>query len=161
MKDFTVDFTEQLVSNNDVQNQIGVVLFATDATVPIQLGKYENITDWIRTVNYTSGNTNTPEGICRMISQPWRVDVLRIAIVLTDGMANLDSNDCGTLQNASEQAREESILVYAIGVGMNVFDSELQVIASAPHFIDHVDTFRDINRTQETRAYEICFTGIL
>lgn len=163
---FTVDFATELFSDTEsVRSQnmdkLGVVLYSTNATSPISLTRFtSDLIDRIRSIQYTGGWTNTPEGICQMANETWGNNTLRLAIVLTDGMANRNSTKCGTLEEAAEYAKQnKSILIYAIGVGEGVNDTELVKIASGAHFVDHVESFNNIQSAQESTAYEICFTG--
>ena len=169
VRNYTYSFAETLTEGTDShQNRIGVILYSNTATVEIDLNSTLNqfqrkadLLQAVRNLPYLGGGTNTPEGLCQLAAQPWRSGlVLQLGIVLTDGQSNRQSIECGTLEQAAEQAKEQSILIYALGVGDGVDTDELQLIASGPHFVDHVDSFTEgLETARDVRSYEICFTG--
>ena len=126
----------------------------------------------IRNIAYdNAGSTNTADGLCLLLEEGYveengarlsSDDVFRLAIVLTDGKSNRDSERCDgydTLQAAAAVHRfPHSILVFAIGVTDNVNDNELQAIASSEDYITHLVSF-DANLFREAsdeQTYELC-----
>ena len=126
----------------------------------------------IRNIAYdNAGSTNTADGLCLLLEEGYveengarlsSDDVFRLAIVLTDGQSNRDSERCDgydTLQAAAAVHRfPHSILVFAIGVTDNVNDNELQAIASSEDYITHLASF-DANLFREAsdeQNYELC-----
>ena len=86
-------------------------------------------------------------------------------MVMTDGRSNRVSDECGNTTQAAaaltEFAQNNSILVYVVAVTNNVNLEELELIATSPEFISHLDSFdsTDLDSTQQLQAYELCFTG--
>ena len=76
---------------------------------------------------------------------------------MTDGRSGQLVDDAA----AAVHSFNYTILVYVIGVTDSTRQEELEVIATAPEFITHLDSFdqAELVATQEARAYEICFTG--
>ena len=166
VRNYTYSFADALIKDTDNhQNRIGVILYSNTATVEIDLDSTLNqfqrkadLLQAVRNLPYLGGGTNTPEGLVQLAAQPWRSGlVLQLGIVLTDGQCN---RQCHTLEQAAERAKEQSILIYALGVGVGVDTDELQLIASGPYFVDHVNSFTEgLETAREARSYEFCFTG--
>ena len=93
------------------------------------------------------------------------LSVFKLVIVITDGRSNRVSNECGTTVEAAtaltEFAQDNSVLVYVVAVTNNVDLEELELIATSPEFITHLNSFdsTDLDSTQQLQAYELCFTG--
>lgn len=168
VREYAINFISKLksetgTSSTNGTNRVGVISYSNFATIHANLSDNLNeveLTERIRLLPYNGGSTNTPDGICKMANQQWRGRerlVLRLGVVLTDGMANWESRDCGNLTQAVKMAKNKGILLYAVGVGRGVRINELIDIASSSHFVDHVDSFTGLEQAQEDRSYEICF----
>ena len=170
---FTYEFAKGLEIGPN-ENQIGVILFGTEGSVVFNLSTYSNKTSLLEGIRYnviyTSGSTNTADGLCLLLEEGYTEengarlssdDVFRLAIVLTDGQSNRDSERCGfdTLRAAEAVHNfSHSILVFAIGVTDSINDDELQAIASSENYITHLDNF-DANLFREAsdeQNYELC-----
>ena len=107
--------------------------------------------------------TYTNLGLDRMREQEWRTDisVLRLAIVLTDGVS---ANKERTKRAARMvHDHEPDILVFAIGVGNLVNPEELMEIASGngSQFLVYLDSFDShaLDSVGEGYSYQICYLG--
>ena len=171
IKNFTQAFIDALIDENSEGegDRIGVVLYGTLSEVYLPLNESTNfdkrsLLKLIDRIPYLSEWTNTADGLCRAIEQPWRdsLSVLRLVITLTDGMSNRDSPICGNTTTAASlvHATDPPLLSYAIGVA-NANADELLTIATTPELIDHLDSFNTdlLTAAQEARSYQICFTG--
>lgn len=174
VRDYAHNFTENLLSGNS-NSRVGVILFSDSASVEIELNNTREpleILQGIRNLPYRERYTNTPEGLCLLESMPWRssVSVLRIAIVLTDGMSNRGSVYCaqengmlGTVNATAARVHslQPPVTVLAVGIAGYVAE-ELLVIATNPLLIDELDSFdyRLLLQNQRSRGYFICFKGM-
>ena len=123
-----------------------------------------------RSLQLTFVLTQAAEGLCLLKYRDWRpsVSVLRIAVVLTDGMSNQESTTCminGILGTVNSTAREihnfvPPITVFAVGVS-NYVREELDAIATDPLLVDVLSSFdyRLLAQNQRSESYFICFEG--
>ncbi|KAK6961160.1 collagen alpha-3(VI) chain-like isoform X4, partial [Biomphalaria glabrata] len=136
MKDFVKDFL--LDADIDGGNvRVGVVIYSDADYVQFQLNTYAKKADVYNAIDdipYRYGSTNTADALKTMRSVMFtagngdRSDVDNIAVVVTDGVSNINSRR--TVPEA-EQARAEGIHIYAIGIGLTD-TRELDGIASKP-----------------------------
>ena len=172
IKNYTRAFVDALIDGNSrgEGDRIGIVIYGSEGNVSLPLSESEHmdkkaILKHIDSIPYFDESTNTADGLCRAIDQPWRdsLSVLRILVTLTDGMSNQVSSECGTTSEAAElvHSNKPPLLSYVIGVA-NANEDELLMISSAPELIDHLDTFNMelFAAAQEARSYQICFTGM-
>ena len=175
VRQFEHDFVSKMeIGPND--NQIGTIVFSGEAQMQFSLNAYQSKSDLlsaIQTIVYPSGSTNTPDGLCKLVrygfveqngARPTSAAIFRVAIVMTDGKSNQQSQECGwdTLQAADAVHNlKPPVLVYAIGVTNNVNDQELQAIASSPSYITYLDSFNEniLQEAQEEHIYQVCKTG--
>lgn len=176
MKMFTRDFVNSLkIGPSD--NQVGVILFDNTAAVQFYLNSYstkENILTAIESLFYQSGDTNTADGLCKLINNGYTTKngarlssagVFRVAVVMTDGRSNRVSYDCSS-NNTFELAKavhrfEPSILVYVVGVTNNVDYQELAAIATKPDYVSNIISFDQLRlrEIQEKQKYDLCNKG--
>ena len=172
IKNYTRAFVDALIDSNSEEegDRIGIVLFGDLGEVYLALNESVimqkiSILQMIDHIPYLDDATNTADGLCRAIEQPWRdsLSVLRLVITLTDGRSTRNSSRCGNISVASSlvHSNRPSLLSYVIGVA-NAREDELLMIASAPELIDHIDAFNPelLTVAQEARSYQICFTGM-
>jgi uncharacterized protein YegL len=172
IKNYTRAFIDALIDENSEGegDRIGVVLYGLHGRVYLPLNESTNydkrsLLKLIDGIPYYRGWTNTADGLCRAIEQPWRnsLSVLRLVITLTDGMSNRVSPLCGNTTTAASlvHTADPPLLSYAIGVA-NANVTELLAIATTPELIDHLDSFNTdlLTAAQEARSYQICFTGL-
>lgn len=147
----------------------------------ISLNKHNTSTD----LNYAIGNitynqeeagtTNLPEGLCHLTEEfkegngarPLSAgEVFRVAIILFDGMPNIDIkfcrvNDTTYIEEAEILRTLPKIGVYVIGVTDNINDEVLNAIASKPtsKYVTHLDYFSELPDAHERCVYDICKRG--
>lgn len=173
---FTRDFVNVLLEDTYRKNtddimgsRVGIVLFSTYGETYLSLNESQgldrnSVVEMIEDIPYHRQWTNTADGLCRALEQPWRdsLSVLRLVVTLTDGMSNRVSNHCGNTTTAARliQTHNPKLVSYVIGVA-NFDVEELQAIASAPELIDHLGSFDTdlLTSAQEARTYQICFTS--
>ena len=114
------------------------------------------------------GFTNTADGLCQLTRQNWTEDrgVLKLAIVLTDGESNDNSDECdgkGTTEMASFlRANYSDILIFAVGIGLlkNESKSELRDIASRSHLSTRLTGYDELHSMPDTLHFQICSTSM-
>ena len=182
MKQFVVD----VIGYFDIgQIQVGVIVFSHNVQIQIRLNQYKNRADLVRGVRalrYIGSKTNTPEALRILYSEAFqrnqgaRDSVVKIAILLTDGVPNMRSEEMSHVRdmieqtkNRAEEARKRGISIFTIGIGLSRrgtpvyvrYGSEtLRVIASSPSqtYIFQVAEFgglSGISRTIFTRMSTI------
>jgi hypothetical protein len=169
VKHYVNNYTEHLLSPS-FSSRIGVISFSDTATVDIELSFGEQkLAQKIGDLSFISGGTNTPEGLCLLLSMPWRngTSVLRDVVVLTDGQSNKVSTTCseGTVTTVAPLVHnmQPRVTVFAVGVGAEVNHTELTTIATSPELVDELDSFNSqlLLQNQRSRTYFICFKGML
>ena len=174
VKEFVYNFTEVLDIEPD-RNRVSVTIFGNTGSVVFGFDQYNNKTallEAIEGVPYLRQWTNTADGLCKVMnnvltnsSQLRLLSVFKLVIVLTDGRSNRISSECGNISQAAATfcrfAQDNSVLVYVVGVTNRVNMKELELIATSPEYITHLDSFdnTDLDSTQQLQAYELCFTG--
>ena len=174
VKEFVYNFTEELEIGPD-HNRVSVTIFSKNGSVVFGFDQYNNKTallEAIEDIPYLDRSTNTADGLCKTLNNVLRgsrrlmsLSVFKFVMVMTDGRSNRVSNECGNTTQAAtaltEFAQNNSILVYVVAVSERVNLEELELIATSPEFISHLDSFdsTDLDSTQQLQAYELCFTG--
>lgn len=148
-KDFAINVTRTF-SIGPSDTQIAAVAYSGFAVISFFLDDFDNqssITDALRKVEYFDlpGNgrpsTNTAAALIRThqeiftISGGARDPLLgfpRVTVVVTDGQSNVNR----TLTVPSAQAlHDDGVTVFAVGVGRNIDENELNSIASSESFV--------------------------
>ena len=169
IRKFVLDFVQELtIGPND--NQIGVILFSSSASIVFNLNSYSSkgsVLTAISNIGYTGGGTSTHSALQLLIAQGFTTrrgarlsdgGISRLAVVLTDGES---SSKAQTLSAASAvHSFTPSINVYAIGVGSNINQIELNAIASQPSYVSLIASFTLLENLQQQLSYELCFKGI-
>ena len=156
-------------ANDAMGSRVGIVLFSSLAETYLLLNTSQDLSrsslvELIVDLPYISRNTNTADGLCRALEQPWRdsLSVIRFVITLTDGRSNQVSDRCGNTTTAARlvHTHDPLLISYVIGVA-NIDFEELLEIASAPELVDHLESFNTdlLTAAQEARTYQICFTS--
>ncbi len=159
------------ISTNE--NQVGVIIFSDEPETVFDLDTFGNKSGLLNAIDeipYRAKATNTGDALRLMINESFTIEggarldddsIFRLAIVMTDGASN--RGEAVEIAAAAVHAFRPTILVYVIAVG-DIDDDrqeELEQIATAPEFIDHLDSFDpdQLTAAQLDRSYEICFTG--
>ena len=173
VKEFAYNFTEGF-DIGPQRNRISVTIYGSTGRVVFGYDQYRNKTSVLEAIDnipFLDQSTNTPDSLCKVLndvlpnarlSDP---SVLKL-VVMTDGRSNRNSPECGNIHQAAGALRNfsqvNSILVYVIGVTNNVRREELELMATAPEFITHLDSFvsdAELDSTQQLQTYELCFTS--
>ena len=175
VRNFTYRFVDGLSIGPD-ENQIGLIIYGSEGHVVFNLSTFAEkapLLEEIRRVPYLRmrRSTNTADGLCLLLEEGFTEDsgarlssdnVFQLAIVLTDGKSNEESQRCNwTTLEAAEAVHNfpHSIIVYAIGVTDNVNDEELRAIASEEEYIVYLEDFDStlFTQTSDEQTYQLCF----
>lgn len=136
MKDFVKDFLYHAdIDGGNVR--VSVVTYSTAVQIRFHLNKFRSKADVYNAIDdipYEHGSTNTADAIKILRTDIFtqangdRPDVPNIAIVVTDGVSNINSRR--TIPEA-EQTRASGAEIYALGIGLTDL-TELDGIASKP-----------------------------
>ncbi len=170
VRDYVHGFSDALDIGPE-ENQVGVIIFSEEPEIIFNLSRYHNKSELLNAIDmipYRKGATNTGDALRLLINDSFTLEagarlddetIFRLAIVLTDGNSN--RGEPVETAAAAVHAFEPAILVYVIAVGDSIGQEELEQIATAPEFIDHLDSFDadQLTAAQLDRSYQICFTG--
>ncbi|KAL3856134.1 hypothetical protein ACJMK2_015327 [Sinanodonta woodiana] len=136
-----LQFVQQMVNTFDVsqkKTRIGAINFSNRVVREFHLKTHdskERVLSAISEVEYTAGDsTNTNEALMVLRTEYFtemsgdRSDIPNIAILLTDGESTLMAD---TVSEANLN-KERGVSIFAVGIGHNVNQEELTLIASAP-----------------------------
>ena len=160
------NFVHNFCANLSIGSRVGVITFSREAVVHIPLNNALNRSVLLHEIDnlpQAESLTYTNLGLDRMREQEWRTDisVLRLAIVLTDGVSKNKEHTKTAARMVHDH--EPDILVFAIGVGNLVNPEELMEIASGngSQFLVYLDSFdsRALDSVGEGYSYQICYLG--
>ncbi|CAG5135379.1 unnamed protein product, partial [Candidula unifasciata] len=109
--------------------------------IPHRAGLY---TDTGKAINYMH-KVQLAEDVVR----PWAE---KISVVITDG----NSQEWRLTEKAAKEAREDGIVIFAVGVGPGVRDEELLRIAGDASRVTKVDRYDQLDSIKETLAKKTC-----
>uniref|UniRef100_A0A8C5QE72 Collagen alpha-1(XXI) chain n=1 Tax=Leptobrachium leishanense TaxID=445787 RepID=A0A8C5QE72_9ANUR len=141
--------------------QVAVVQYSDAPRLEFPLGQHrtnQQLITALKSMKYLGGNTQTGRAIkfatenVFPTSQRTNVAKNRIAIVVTDGKSQDD-----VIQSAA-QARDENIIMFAVGVGSEITKSELVAIANSPStdYVLYAEDYTTIDKIKETMQQKIC-----
>lgn len=134
------DFVRIFLSDADIDNgnvRVGILIYSTEAYIQFHLNKYTSRVDIYNAIDdipYRHGSTNTADALETMRTNLFtpangdRSDVENIAIVITDGISNINSKR--TIPEA-QLARDAGIHIFVIGIGLTE-TTEIDGIVSKP-----------------------------
>lgn len=157
------EFMKRVVGIFDVgplYTRVGLIRFSDSADFVFSLDRYQTKSQLLTAVDnlsYSSGGTNTAAALELMNSQAFlndRASAPNIAIVMTDGRSKVPR------LTAYQAARAQGMHthVFAIGVGDQVLQSELEAIASDPDSsnVFTVDNFTALHEIENAVALQSC-----
>ena len=138
--------------------RIGVATFGNNVYPQFQLNTFFNLNDVINQIDripYLDQSTNTPEALKYMREVMFtarngdRAFVPNSAIIITDGVPRIPSNVNEALRLTFQEAnlaRQQGINVFAIGVGPEITQRNLDQIANQPssQYTFKVDQFQEL-----------------
>lgn len=141
--------------------QVGLVQYSDTPRLEIPLGKHlsnKELLAAIQDVGYLGGNTQTGRAIkfatqhVFASSNRTRAARNRIAVVLTDGRSQDDVVD------AAQEAKAQNIILFAVGVGNEIANSELEDIANKPSstYVLHAENYAAIMNIRDKLEQKLC-----
>ena len=162
VKKFTADIIRSLkIGKNQVR--VAAISFSTRAVINFKLNKYYDQNSLIRAImniRYRKGGTNTHLAL-RLLNTVFkkelgdRLDAPNIAIVITDGISN---KAVSTIKEAIK-LQKEGVLMFSIGIGKRLRQSELIAMASKPtsehtFTVNNFDALPSIKKKITTKTCE-------
>lgn len=154
-----INFVKDMVRSFDIganKIRIGLETFSSRPYQEFQLNSHTDkaaLLAALDKVTYKSGGTNTGDALNTMYTKMFttangdRSNVPNIAIVLTDGNSN---NHPQTVKEANN-AHQQGINVFSIGIGSGISKAELNDIASDPDS-EHVMTITNFNQLSQIQG---------
>ena len=146
-KKFVADFVSGFTSGES-NVRIGLIYFSEEVRLMFDLNDSfdkEIVLSKIRNIPYLNSLTATGDAIQLMVergfteasgARPPSLAILRVGIVLTDGENNTGIN----VGVAAQRAGNQSIEMFAFGIGDDINDAELQEIAGSQEREFKIDT---------------------
>lgn len=162
-----INFVKKVTSMFDIganRTRVGVLTYNTDVKQEIGLGDYDDkldLTTAIGDIKQREGyNTNTFQAIRHMRQNMFkktfreRQNAAKIGIIVTDGQS---SNVLLTIWEAAK-TKQQGIRLFAIGIGVNTNERELQGIASKPEseHVFKIDNFEALESIRQILAVRTC-----
>ena len=154
VKNYTVDLISKF-EINPYNTRIGIVEFSTLVNPKIELGQYDNfqnLSEAIEKIQMSNFGTSTHKAIVymrNMFKQSQRSSAIKVVVCITDGL----SVSPNFTQVEAKRAHNENIVMFALGIGPNVFKTELRFIASREEYVKEVS---DYSALPTNLAMEIC-----
>ncbi|XP_067833394.1 collagen alpha-1(XXI) chain-like [Heptranchias perlo] len=141
--------------------QVAVIQYSDTPRLEIPFGQFltnKELIAAIESIKYLGGNTQTGRAIKFATenvfpsSQRIKTAKNKIAVVVTDGKSQDDVVD------ASVEARVDKIILFAVGVGSEITESELKTIANKPSstYVIFAEDYETIERIKEAMQQKIC-----
>ena len=166
MKQFVYNTVNEFDIGPD-DTQVGVISFGAIARFQFYLNTYHNKANLLTAINAlpyaNGGSTYTQQAIDLLrISgftstnggRPQSQAIPRVAVVITDGR----SSNRNATATAAQNAHDEGIIVFSVGVGSGVDNNELNAIASDPSYVSTLTGFdsSQFEALQTTIVNEAC-----
>jgi Mg-chelatase subunit ChlD len=160
---------ESFVTRMKEEDQIGVVTFATGASVvsPLTSSKTSVASEVSQlTIDPVEqrGSTNPGEALKKtydeILSPRHNNDARKIAVLFTDGLANApEKNAEGYATSTANELKKKGVDLFTIGLGASVNQKFLQEIASSPKNSFIAPTSGDVDSIYKTITTAICEDG--
>ena len=165
MKQFVYNTVDEFDIGPD-DTQVGVISYASSATARFYLNTYHDKSSLLTAINnlpYNSGGTDTAEAIDLLHQsgftstnggRPESQAIPRVGVVITDGY----SNSFSATVTAAQNAHDDGITLFAVGIGSNFNSNELDAIASDPSYVSTITGFdpSQFEALQTTITNEAC-----
>ena len=144
--------------------RVGLIYFSVEVKLMFDLNDSFNkeiILSEISHIPYLNSLTATGDAIKLMVergfteasgARPPNLAIPRVGIVLTDGVSNTGFDVCV----AAQRARNQSIEMFAFGIGNNINDTELQEIAGSQERKFKIDSFDNMDDVRALIARGSC-----
>lgn len=157
------------VSRVGVNDQVGVVTFATEGTVALPLTSDKTtasnlINSLVIAPEEEVGSTNTGEALekagAELFSDRHNDEARKVLVLLTDGLATAPDEDPEEFAlEVANKARDLEVEVYVIGLGENVNMDFVRQIATTPEYAYQALSRDDVDTIYHTITSSICEDG--
>ena len=159
IKDFCRRVVQRL-SVDEGNSRIGVVQYATHTEVAFQLDQHSTsiqVQDAISAMEHRGGNTNTAQALGLVHREVLHREqgVRKVAVVLTDGLSNVDPH---LTPEEARLAKAAGIEIYTVSATRYVDKEELFNISSQPgdtHVL-RVTSYEELEDLVELLVHRIC-----
>ena len=170
----TKQFAENVTNTFAVgaqETRVGAITFSAFASISFQLNNtFANRSELVQAIrdivyfDLPGASTNTADALRTLRlnvltteagARPPVLAIPRVAIVVTDGMSNVNSGQ--TIPEA-ENVRGDGIIVFAVGIGRRINMAELNAMASSPNFVSLLRDFNvlEFQSLQRILSVEAC-----
>ncbi|XP_028413560.1 ZP domain-containing protein-like [Dendronephthya gigantea] len=148
MKSFVKDLTSHFVISQSY-TRVSVISYASSSSLNFPFSRVfasrQDLHSAIDNIPYTGGGTNTASAMAQALSEMFHSmngarlsDAKKVLIVLTDGQSS------GSVDLPAQQLKNIRVVIFSIGVGFGIDQSEQETMASAP-VDDHVYMLNNFN----------------
>jgi collagen type VI alpha len=158
MKDAVVSSVKQLDVSPSATH-IGIIRFASYANVHLELNRHTDQASVLYDVKrlvYNGGMTYTYkalESAYDMFMRSSRRNAKRLVIVMTDGKSQSSSLTEARAKKLRDQA---GAVVFSVGIGSSISQSELKTIASAPEYVLNAANFDKLGSSMKSVTVQAC-----
>jgi collagen type VI alpha len=156
LKNWSKSFIENLQVDK-YGAKVGVIKYATSIKdVSPMSSDIEDIKRRIDRVSWIQGYTNTGAALERvrtkLFAEGGRENVPKVIVVVTDG----ESTDTEKLMSEAATLKEQGILIYMVGVGEQIKQSELNAVATGKEFVYETRNYDSINQIKNSLLGRVC-----
>ncbi|XP_062584741.1 matrilin-2-like [Saccostrea cucullata] len=158
----TKEFFKAMVDGFQIGSKavrIGAVPFSTSVHNSFHLTSFYSkptLKSRISSIPYDSGSTNTAIAIRYARTTSFgaygRNNVPKLAVIITDGQ----SDDKSSTLSEAQLLRNNGVIIFSVGVGDGVDESELQGMATKASYVFDVSTFSALNSIRDKLARTTC-----
>ncbi|XP_069136986.1 cartilage matrix protein-like isoform X4 [Argopecten irradians] len=168
-----LEFVENVTKTFDIglrenQTRVGIITYSHKLQIALFLKDSRNKSDVIsaiRGVPHLTGGTSTAKALWAVKSRMLlrenggRDDVKKTVVVITDGM----SHNSNATKMAAEGLKDLGVTIFAVGVGKDAQETELQNIASDPveDHVFQVPCFQSLKTIQERLSIQACSDSLV
>jgi len=156
------EFLENLSKNISISEkevQVAIVVFSSDVKRYLDLsGDKNRVLSTIKSIHYDAGSTCTGDSlreVYNILRNSARKDIPRDMVIVTDGESN-----CGEpIGPVMQLIRALGVNSYALGVGDQINEDELLLIAGKKDNIYYVDGYNALDRVLEAIKADVCYSS--
>ena len=162
VRHYVSNVTSTLIGSED-NYRIAIIRYSSRVFLDLNFNSSQSeLNNIIDEMRFLGLGTNTAGAIRQLIPLPWRENVLRIAIVMTDGRSNDPDDTLIALEELHRVVQMPSLTIFVIGVTGDVNLQEVLAIASSNFTFSPLDNFQNtaaFTQIREQQSYHICHTG--
>lgn len=116
------------------KTRVSVITYSNSPRIDIHLSSYTSkspLKNAIQHLTFHPGSTNTAAALQSVINSVFtysRSNAAKVVIVITDGQ----SDDVINTQHAADNAKNDGVIMFSVGVGSSIDTTELNYMASTP-----------------------------